>query len=91
MSIFPADPVIEAVAQKLLARAEHGMAHYGISLHQEHKPLGFWLDNAIEEALDLANYLMKLKMDLAAAEQLRETAADLAYESRQYTLFERRT
>jgi hypothetical protein len=28
---------------------------------------------------------------LAAAEQLRETAADLAYESRQYTLFERRT
>lgn len=62
--IFAADPVVDAVAKRLLERATVGMKTYGISMAAERKPPSYWLDHAIEEALDLANYLMKLKMDL---------------------------
>ena len=65
--IFPQDPVVDAVARKLLERAETGMKTYGISMDAEQKPQTYWLDHAIEEALDLANYLMKLKMDIEQA------------------------
>ena len=66
--VFPQDPVVDAVARKLLERAEAGMQTYGISMSDERKPIVFWLDQAIEEALDLANYLMKMKMDLEGLE-----------------------
>jgi hypothetical protein len=90
MSLFPDDQVVAAVAEKLLSRARVGMATYGISMHAERKPLYYWIDHAIEEALDLANYLMKLKMDLESKEMTAELAADLGYEDLQHDLFAQR-
>ncbi len=90
MSLFPDDPVVAAVAEKLLSRARVGMQTYGISMDAERKPPAYWLDHAIEEALDLANYLMKLKMDLEAAQLAADLEADRQHEDIQYDLFKQR-
>lgn len=60
------DPVVNTVIAKLVARSEEGMKHYGISMADETKPLVWWLEQALEETLDKANYLQKAIMILKA-------------------------
>ena len=80
--IFPADPVVDAVAKRLLERAAVGMKTYGISMDAERKPVTYWIDHAIEELLDAANYLQKLRNDLVAlnAASVRQWVDDIGYE-----------
>jgi hypothetical protein len=58
---FPEDPVVEAVLSKMYDRAKKGMRDYGVSMEDQKKPLVDWLDDAIEESLDRALYLEKIK------------------------------
>jgi hypothetical protein len=58
---FPEDPVVEAVLSRMYDRAKRGMVEYGVSMEDEKRPFRQWIDDAIEELLDAALYLEKLK------------------------------
>ena len=59
------DPVIEANINLLLTRSLRGMKEYGMTMADNPLSATEWIDHAIEEALDLANYLQRLKMELS--------------------------
>ena len=54
------DPIVEANRELLLQRSVVGLQKYGVTVNDN--PLGRrqWLQHALEESLDLANYLQKL-------------------------------
>lgn len=58
---YPDDPIIEKVIQRVADRANKGMNKYATSMEDNHGGAVYWIDHAIEEALDLAAYLTKLK------------------------------
>lgn len=62
--VFVEDPVVVANIRKLEARSQRGMLAYGTSMEDNPASSLEWIDHAIEEALDLANYLEKLKREL---------------------------
>jgi hypothetical protein len=51
------DPVVEANRALLLRRSQVGIAKYGVMLNRTDLSHRAWLQHALEEALDLANYL----------------------------------
>lgn len=55
------DPVVRAVIRRLEERSAIGMSTYGKTMEENPAGILFWIDSAIEEALDLANYLQKMK------------------------------
>lgn len=59
--IYSDDPIIEKVIQRIADRADKGMSKYASSMEDNHGGIVYWIDHAIEEALDLAAYLTKLK------------------------------
>lgn len=52
------DRVVEAVREKLLRRSQLGIKKYGMTFDQNPAERRERLNHALEEALDLANYLM---------------------------------
>jgi len=58
------DPVVEKVRVMLLQRSQVGLKKYGVGLDREDLTTEQWMDHAIEEALDLALYLTRLKEKL---------------------------
>jgi hypothetical protein len=58
------DSIVEAVMHKMATRSNEGMKKYGVSMEREDITTVKWIDNAIEEALDMAVYLERLKRDL---------------------------
>ena len=102
MALFPADPVVDAVATRLLARASAGMERFGVSMEAENKPFDFWASEAIEEVLDAANYLEKARRVFQeqirlAFERGRQYERDIIdeeeqnrYDARQHELFQAR-
>jgi hypothetical protein len=46
---------------RMYDRAKRGMVEYGVSMEDEKRPFRQWIDDAIEELLDAALYLEKLK------------------------------
>ena len=59
-------PIVQEVIDKLSNRAAVGMQTYGVTMDRKDLSTAQWIDHAIEEALDLANYLTRLKKDLAS-------------------------
>jgi hypothetical protein len=55
-------PVVERVREELRVRALHGLAKYGQTMDRPDRSLADWLQNAKEEALDLAIYLERTLM-----------------------------
>jgi hypothetical protein len=55
------DSIIEEVLTRIKFRAEIGKETYGTTMDRTDLSHKQWLDHAIEEALDLAIYLTKLK------------------------------
>lgn len=53
----------DAVADKLLKRAEVGLAKYGVTVERTDLSTLDWLIHAQEEAMDLAVYLERLIQD----------------------------
>lgn len=64
MDIKTTDPIVLKVIAMLDQRSEVGLKKYGVSLEKDERSLEDWCTMAIEEALDKANYLMKLKEEL---------------------------
>ena len=62
------DSIIYEVAQLMRTRADNGKQTYGTTMDRDDLTTEEWLDHAIEEALDLAIYLTKVKREL---EQLK--------------------
>lgn len=58
------DPVVERVSEMLLKRSEAGISKYGVSLDRDDLDLRAWLNHALEECLDQANYLMRAIMEI---------------------------
>lgn len=62
------DSIIYEVARLMRHRADKGKDTYGTTMDRDDLSTEEWLDHAIEEALDLAIYLTKIKKEL---EQLK--------------------
>ena len=58
------DPVVEAVRADLLARSRVGQKKYGVTLARKDTDLAGWLDHAYQEALDMALYLRRARMEM---------------------------
>jgi hypothetical protein len=64
VSIDNKDSVVYRIAQLLKTRSETGIRKYGTTLDRTDLSVKQWIDHAIEEALDHALYLEKLKSQL---------------------------
>lgn len=58
------DSIIYEVAKLMRQRADKGKETYGTTMDRDDLSTDQWLDHAIEEALDLAIYLTKIKKEL---------------------------
>jgi hypothetical protein len=58
------DSVVYRIAHLLRSRSETGIRKYGTTLDRTDLEVKQWIDHAIEESLDHALYLMKLKDEL---------------------------
>lgn len=61
VSIDNKDSVVYRIATLLKSRSETGIRKYGTTLDRTDLEIKQWIDHAIEEALDLALYLQKIK------------------------------
>ena len=58
------DTIVYKIAHLLRARSERGIRKYGTTMDRTDLEVKEWIDHAIEESLDHALYLMKLKEEL---------------------------
>jgi hypothetical protein len=58
------DTVVYRIAHLLRSRSETGIRKYGTTMDRTDLEVKQWIDHAIEESLDHALYLMKLKDEL---------------------------
>ena len=58
------DEVTNATIKRLIERHKMGMDTYGTTMKDNPEGALFWIDSAIEEALDLAQYLERLRIEL---------------------------
>lgn len=61
---LPECPIASTVMKKLKTRADEGMVTYGTTLADNPLSSTEWIDHAVEELLDAANYLTRLKLQL---------------------------
>ncbi len=66
---YSPDPVINDVITQVITRSEEGLAKFGKTMEQADGDTLHWLENAIEEALDCAVYLVKMKRVLLGRTQ----------------------
>ncbi len=64
MSDFKPDIIVQEVLDRVYSRAEQGMETYGVSMERDDLTVTQWIDHAIEEALDFAVYMTRVKSDL---------------------------
>lgn len=58
------DSVVYRIAHLLKSRSETGIRKYGTTLDRTDLTIKEWIDHSIEEALDLALYLERIKCEL---------------------------
>ena len=59
--IYEEDPIVATNIVRLRQRSAEGMQKYGTTMMRDDLTAIEWIDHAIEEALDFANYLEALK------------------------------
>lgn len=59
--IYEEDPVVATNIVRLRKRSAEGMQKYGTTMMRDDLTEEDWIEHAIEEALDFANYLEALK------------------------------
>lgn len=64
ITIDNTDTIVYKIAHKLRTRSDKGKQTYGTTLDRDDLTTKEWLDHAIEEALDLALYLERIKNEL---------------------------
>jgi hypothetical protein len=63
------DTIVEEVVKKFQSRSKLGIEKYGTTLDRDDLSIEEWLDNAIEESMDLILYLYRVKKDIIKWEQ----------------------
>ena len=58
------DTITTKIIELIETRADKGFQTYGVTMDRDDLTPEQWIDHAIEEALDLAIYLMKIKTTL---------------------------
>ena len=58
------DSITERIINIIETRSDKGFQTYGVTMDRDDLTPEQWIDHAIEEALDLAIYLMKIKTTL---------------------------
>ena len=58
------DPIVESVIYDLRTRSDVGVKKYGVTLARDDLSLEQWVQHALEEAMDLALYLKRIKVEL---------------------------
>ena len=58
------DSIINRIIELIETRADKGLQTYGVTMDRDDLTPEQWIDHAIEEALDLAIYLTKIKTTL---------------------------
>jgi hypothetical protein len=61
VAIHNTDTVVYKIAALLKVRSETGIRKYGTTLDRTDLNVKEWIDHAIEESLDLALYLQRIK------------------------------
>lgn len=62
---YPQDTVVETVLNQIKDRADVGLIKYGVPMTRTDLSASDWAGHAIEELLDAALYLTRLKMALS--------------------------
>lgn len=62
--LFTKDKIVATIIDRLEERSEAGMKTYGMTMAENPLTTIEWIDHAIEEALDFACYLERIKKDL---------------------------
>lgn len=60
------DPIVATVIQRMTDRSVEGMEKYGCTMMRDDVTTVGWIDHAIEELLDAAVYLERLKLNLTS-------------------------
>ena len=63
------DPIVNIVQLRMSRRSQQGIKKYGTTMMRDDVSTTEWIDHAIEEALDLAVYLERLKYDVRNLEK----------------------
>ena len=58
------DPIVSTVINRMTKRSQEGIKKYGCTMMRTDIDTIGWIDNAIEELLDAAIYLERLKVNL---------------------------
>jgi len=69
------DPIVQIVIDRMRSRSEVGMKKYGVTMMRDDVSTVEWIDHAIEELLDGAIYLERLKLDISSKSQ-RQSVID---------------
>lgn len=67
------DPIVERVRQRMKDRSDVGMKKYGVTMRRDDLSTVQWIDHAIEEALDFAVYMERIKDDIVLHKQYLDT------------------
>ena len=62
------DPIVATVMKRMSDRSKMGMEKYGCTMMRDDLKAPEWIDHTIEELLDAAVYLERLKVDLQSEE-----------------------
>ena len=63
-SLYAQDKVIDEVLKRFISRADVGMVKYGTSMADNDGDTLYWINHAIEEAMDMVNYLTRVKQGI---------------------------
>ena len=74
------DAIVDAVVERIQKRSAAGMKKFGKPMTRDDRTMTEWIDEAIEEALDLAVYLTRVKADLMDLEELKDLASAEDYD-----------
>lgn len=64
------DNIVEELRTILLQRSQTGIKKYGVTLDRTDLKPSEWCQHALEETLDFAGYILRLKKDLEKIEKL---------------------
>ena len=77
------DAIVDAVVERIQKRSAVGMKKFGKPMTRDDRTMAEWIDEAIEEALDLAVYLTRVKADSMDLEELKDRAYAEGYDAGQ--------
>lgn len=64
------DSIVAEIRELLLQRSQTGIAKYGTTLDRKDLKPSEWCQHLLEELLDASGYVLRLKKDLEAIEQI---------------------